>query len=458
MRLYTKLLLAFVAVVLLGVAIVAVLANQAARREVTSLIVDAGTTSESQLALELAGYYRGHGSWDSVPVVFRGGPRPGPGRGQRLIVADVHGTVVADSGGSLTGQSLTAAQLATGVPIEVDGVRVGTVLAVDGGPGGPRPGPPGVPATPADVLLRVNSAIWLAALVGSGAALLVGGVLAYGLVQPIRTLTAATGAVAAGNLSQRVPVNSTDELGELGQAFNTMAASLERAEQQRRDMTADIAHELRNPIAVLQANLEGVIDGVLPPTPENLTPLLDQTHMLARLVDDLRTVALADAGQLGLERENTNPVTLGRSAVAQFQSQANAQGVSLSLEAPDGLPAVMVDPQRITQVLGNLLSNALRHAPAGSTIALRLSVEPEPTSRVRFSVRDSGPGIPPEVLPHIFERFYRADEGRSRLDGGTGLGLTIAKQLVEAHGGSIWARSEPGQGAEVGFTLSAGAG
>jgi two-component system OmpR family sensor kinase/two-component system sensor histidine kinase BaeS len=252
-----------------------------------------------------------------------------------------------------------------------------------------------------------------------------------------------------------VPVNPADELGELGLAFNTMAASLERAERQRRDMTADIAHELRNPIAVLQANLEGVIDGVLPPTPENLTPLLDQTHMLTRLVDDLRTVALADAGQLGLQRENTDLLMLGRSAVAQFQSQANANGVSLSLEAPAGLPAAMVDPQRITQVLGNLLSNALRHTPAGSTTTLRLSLEPKPPSRVSFSVHDSGPGIPPEVLPHIFERFYRADQGRSRLDGGTGLGLTIAKQLVEAHGGTIWALSEPGQAAEVGFNLSA---
>jgi hypothetical protein len=204
-RLYTKVRLAFVAVVLLGVLIVAVLANQATRREVAGLIVAGASTSDSQLALELAGYYRGHGSWESVQLVFHGDPRQGPGRGQQLIVADARGVVVADSGGSLNGQSLASAQLATGVPIEVDGGRVGTLLAVDsgpGGPGGPRAGPPGAPATQADVLFRVNRAIWLAALVASAVALLVGGVLAYGLVQPSRTLTSATGSVATGNLSQ----------------------------------------------------------------------------------------------------------------------------------------------------------------------------------------------------------------------------------------------------------------
>jgi signal transduction histidine kinase len=253
-------------------------------------------------------------------------------------------------------------------------------------------------------------------------------------------------------------VTTRDEIGELGNAFNGMAASLEKAERLRREMTADIAHELRNPIAVLQGNLEAVVDGVLPPTADNLEPLLDQTHLLARLVDDLRTLALAEAGQLGLERAPTDPAALAQSVVAQFQPQAEAKGVALRLQTQAALPRVMLDPQRISQVLGNLLSNALRHTPEGGSVVCRVTGDAEAGAGrepavVTFSVRDTGSGIPAEALPRIFERFYRADGGRSRADGGTGLGLTIARQLVEAHGGKIWAKSEPGQGTEVGFWL-----
>lgn len=445
MRLFPKLLLAFVTVVLLGVLIVAALANASARREMTGYMMAGGMTPQGALVTELSGYYRGHGGWGGVERVLGvgHGHNMGAMMGQRFVLADAGGTVIFDSSRELDGQALNRTTLAAGTTVTVDGAPVGTLIA--------RGGMPGLPALESALLFRVNRAIWLAALVATIAAVIVGGVLAYGLVQPIRSLTLATGAIAHGRLSQRVMVNSNDELGELATAFNSMAASLEKGERLRREMTADIAHELRNPIAVLQSNLEAILDGVLPPTPDNLQPLLTQTHLLARLVDDLRTLALAEAGQLSLERVPTDPATLVQAVITQFQPAADAKRITLSTELPAALEPITVDPQRLAQVLGNLLSNALRHTPEGGRVVCRVTAGPD--ARLNFSVVDNGPGIAPEALPHIFERFYRADSARSRSDGGTGLGLTIARQLVEAHGGTMWVKSEVGKGTEVGFSL-----
>jgi signal transduction histidine kinase len=469
MKLYSKLLLAMVAVVLLGVWVVAWLANTVTQREVTNLMVAGGMTTSSELALDLAGYYQENGGWAGVEALVQRGRGHGMMGGQRILVADAQGQVVVDSAGQREGQSLSASELAAGEAIVAGGERVGTLIATGGAMGQGA----GLSAQGAGLLARVNRAIWLAALAGTLAAVVVGSVLAYGLLRPIQALTSAAGAIARGRLAQRVPVTTRDEIGELGKAFNGMAASLEQAERLRREMTADIAHELRNPIAVLQGSLEAVVDGVLPPTADNLQPLLDQTQLLARLVDDLRTLALAEAGQLGLQRVATDPAALAQSAVAQFQPLAEAKGVSLRLEAERGLPQVELDPQRITQVLGNLLSNAIRHTPSGGSVVCRVTSARRQTAdgsrqkpidgselfapqgaKVCFAVKDTGTGIAAEALPHIFERFYRAARGsRSRPEGGTGLGLTIARQLVEAHGGRIWANSTPGKGTEVSFVL-----
>jgi two-component system OmpR family sensor kinase/two-component system sensor histidine kinase BaeS len=283
--------------------------------------------------------------------------------------------------------------------------------------------------------------------------------LAYGLVRPIRQLTMATGAVARGDLGPRVPLKSKDEIGELAASFNSMADSLQKAEQLRRDMTADIAHELRNPLAILQGNLEAMVDGVIPPTPEDLQPLFDQTRLLTRLVEDLRTLALAEAGQLSLNRVPTDVAALAQSVIARFTAPAEAKRIALRVETLPDLPNITLDPHRIEQVLGNLLSNAIRHTPEGGSVVCRVIAEHDrvhPTRHpplVTFTVTDTGPGIPPEALPHIFERFYRVDRSRSRAEGGTGLGLAIAKQLVEAHSGRIWATSELSHETTVAFTL-----
>ncbi len=468
MRLFPKLLLSFLAVVLVGVAVVSFLANQATAREVRGLMSGSGMTTDLGLAQRLAGYYRGHGSWEGVESLLAI-----PGHGmmrQRLIVVDSQSRVVADTDGLLMGQTLDNVD-STATPLEVDGVSVGALIVEGGMMGGV--GPPWLGSndpTEGALLGRVTAAFWLAALAAGVAALVVGSGIAYSLVRPIRRLTAATAALARGDLSQRVPVTSGDEIGELASSFNAMAADLEHAERLRREMTADIAHELRNPLAVLQSNVEAVIDGVLPPTPETLAPLLDQTRLLSRIVDDLHTLSLAEAGQLSLHRAPTDPAVLARSVIARFTPPAEAKRITLQLDLPPNLPLLNIDAHRIEQVLGNLLSNAIRHTPEAGVIGIQLSVtsnqlpviskqslgdsKPLITDHcLLITVSDTGPGIPPDSLPYIFDRFYRADRSRSRAEGGTGLGLAIARQLVRLHGGEISVTSEPGKGTQVSFTL-----
>ena len=362
--------------------------------------------------------------------------------GGRLLVTDAHNRVVGDSANLLLGQNFTAAERDSAIPIEIEGAQVGTLIS--------QGQPAGVGGASGDVLARVNRGIWLATLVASLVALVMAGGLAYSLVRPIQQVTEAAGAVARGDLSRRVAVTSQDEIGKLAATFNAMAADLEKAERVRRDMTADVAHELRNPLAVLQGNLEAVIDGVLPPAPENLLPLLDQTLLLARLVEDLRTLSLAEAGQLHLDCAPTDPAALMQSVLAQFSGQAAAKRVTLRAEITDGLLPLSLDSQRMTQVLGNLLSNALRHTPEGGSITGRVTGD---QAALMFVVADTGPGIPPEVLSHLYERFYRADTSLPREAGGTGLGLAIAKQLVELHGGQIAVTSEVNRGTTVSVTL-----
>jgi signal transduction histidine kinase len=243
-----------------------------------------------------------------------------------------------------------------------------------------------------------------------------------------------------------VETRSQDEIGELAGAFNRMSADLARASQLRRQMTADIAHDLRTPLSLILAHAEALRDGVLPPAPETFTLIHDEATHLSRLVDDLRTLSLADAGELALNRRPSPPAELLERAVAKQMIRAQTHDVGLHTEAAPGLPLVNVDPDRMAQVLGNLLDNALRHTPGGGRVECRVT-QTEAVRAVTFSVSDSGPGIAPEDLPHVFERLYRSDKSRRRDAPGSGLGLAIARSIIEAHGGRIWAESPPGQGA-----------
>jgi two-component system OmpR family sensor kinase len=334
---------------------------------------------------------------------------------------------------------------------------------------------------------EVNRSLWISGGIALAAALLLGTLLSRQITAPLKRLTLASRRVAAGDFSQRVELRSRDELASLAEAFNSMADSLARNEEQRKQLLSDIAHELKTPVAIIQGNLEAMMDGVVEITPERLASLREETLLLGRLVTDLRDLSLAEAGRLPLHLQSVDLGELIRGTVASFQAQAGDHGVSLKMELPEGLPSAFGDPDRVGQVLRNLLGNALRYTRAGGEVrvsagshqparishrdsaavsrGLRPAKAPHQDSGpgtqhsaplasfVRVSVSDTGPGIPAEELPRIFDRFYRVDKSRTRSSGGSGLGLSVAKQLVEAQGGQIWAESEPGLGSSFHFTL-----
>jgi signal transduction histidine kinase len=300
------------------------------------------------------------------------------------------------------------------------------------------------------LLSRLTRAALIAGGVGAGWSLLLSLFLATQLMRPVRKLTQAARMVEQGDFSQRVPVHGSDELAQLSNSFNSMAGALHLAQESRRAMTADIAHELRTPLAVQLAHLEALQDGIYPLTPENLEPILSQNQMLNRLVEDLRTLTLADAGQLKLELAETDLESLLEHVVERFSPQASHKQVEIKLSASPGTPLTMVDPARIEQILNNLLSNALRHTPDGGKIEISMRFE---AGSFEIKIHDTGPGIPEQALPHIFERFYRADRSRSRSEGGSGLGLAIASQIAELHGGKLTARNDPRGGAVFIFVL-----
>lgn len=424
-----------------------------------------GMTGINALVVQLEDYYRLHRTWEGVEGILGGsghnmmqtpggGMGPGMMAGQRIRLADPDGTLLVDTANSQAVGKLTASEMSGATPLKFRGKIVGFILPEGGMMLGLR--------EQNFLLSRLNRAALLAALVAGGVSLILASLLAYRLLLPIQQLTRAAQNLAARKFNQRVPVSGGDELATLGNAFNQMAESLEQSEARRREMTADIAHELRTPLAVQRAHLEALQDGVYPLTQENLEPIHKQNLLLTRLVDDLRTLALAEAGQLTLEKLRTDLEELARRAIEHFEPQASSNQVqlkfsSLHLPAPSSgdqcATLINVDPTRIEQILGNLLANALRFTPEGGTIDLSLAFT---SAQATVTIHDSGPGIPWESLPFIFERFYRADRSRSREEGGSGLGLAIARQLARAHGGDLTAANHPQGGAVFTLTLPCG--
>jgi signal transduction histidine kinase len=335
--------------------------------------------------------------------------------------------------------------LAQGVEIEVDGQVVGTALVTGD--------PPPLDRREAQYLARTNRASLYAALAATLIALFLGVFLARRLTRPVRELTTATRAMAKGELAQQVPVRSQDELGELAASFNQMSADLARANELRRQMTADIAHDLRTPLSVIKGYTEGLRDGILQPTSETFQIIHQEAEQLSRLVEDLRTLSLADAGELTLTRQLAHPRELLERTAAAHLPRAQQLEIGLQVTAEANVPAVNVDPERMAQVLGNLVSNALRHTPAGGRISLAAA---QRGSNVLLTVQDTGVGIAPDKLRRIFTRFYRGDESRQAHEGESGLGLAIAKSLVELHGGAISVESTLGEGTTFAIALPVG--
>lgn len=268
--------------------------------------------------------------------------------------------------------------------------------------------------------------------------------------RPLDELVDASNKVAEGDYSIRVEEKGPPEIYSLVRGFNSMAERLQANDQQRRNMLADVSHELRTPITVIQGNVEGILDGLYPADETRLKSIIEETQILSRLVDDLRTLALAESGALRMKREPTNLAELIRDAVSGFESQAKEKEIKFEMSL-DGEEDANIDPQRVREVLTNLLSNALRYTPHGGKIKVGLTESsggaPEGRAMTIF-VEDNGPGIESADLPHVFDRFYKSSDS-----GGMGLGLSIAKYLVEAHSGKIWAESEVGRGTKISFTL-----
>jgi signal transduction histidine kinase len=269
-----------------------------------------------------------------------------------------------------------------------------------------------------------------------------------GIAMPFGDLVEASSRVADGDYSVRVHERGPREVRSLARAFNSMTARLQTSDQTRRAMLTDVTHELRTPLTVIQGNLEGLLDGVYPRDDTHLQPILDETRVLSRLIDDLRLLALTETGALQLQKESLDLATLINETIASFQSQADAAGIVLNADIASNVPMLHLDPARIRQVLENLIANALRYTSRGGKISVQCVVEDVQSKSVVVSVSDTGGGIAPEELPHIFDRFYKSRDSR-----GTGLGLAIAKNLITAHGGEISAQSELGKGTTIQFSL-----
>jgi two-component system sensor histidine kinase BaeS len=439
-----KLTLAFLMVGLVGALLVALFVGLRTQRAVDQFAVDRGRAT---LITNLQQHYQRTGSWEGVTSILAHNPFDHDQAGGRppppLVLIDAGGRVVVGNARFPTGTQLEPSEQPPGEPIEVDGTPVGSVVFDAGF------GPPGRGAPEAHLLRRITQALIYGALGATVLALLLGIVLARTLTHPLRELTTATQAVAKGALGQQVTVRSRDELGTLATSFNRMSADLAHASTLRRQMTADIAHDLRTPLSVILGYTEALREGKLPPEQDIFDTLHTEAQHLQRLIDDLRTLSLADAGELPLARQPVAPQMLLERAAAAYKAHAQAHGITLTVQAAPNLPEVNVDPERMAQVLGNLLSNALRYTPAGGTIMLGAEAHKK---AVHLRVQDTGAGITPDDLPYIFERFYRADPAREREHGSSGLGLAIAKGIVEAHGGSIGVESTIGHGTT--FTMA----
>jgi signal transduction histidine kinase len=311
--------------------------------------------------------------------------------------------------------------------------------------------PPGPVAPMERFQSVVDQGLLISAFAALVAALVVSLFVSRRIVEPLQELSSVSRRLAQGYYRERTSIRSDDELADLSQSINQLAEALEQTEQRRLALLADVAHELRTPLTTIEGYMEGLIDGVITPEPQVFAMLQHEAVRLKWLIEELALLSRAEAGQLRVETQPVELPPLVEHVVAQFHPQFAAQGTSLELRLSLDLPEVLADPNRLEQILINLLANALRYTPSGGTVMI--SAEPHDFF-VQISVRDTGIGIATEHLPHIFERFYRIDKSRARRSGGTGIGLTIARHLVYAQEGEIWAESAGlGQGATFYLTL-----
>jgi len=459
-RLWVQLTLAFAVVILVTAGTVGVLANLRAGEAFRLYLSYSPGDLYEPLLEGLSAYYEMHGTWEGVESLLQVMPlmrEPMMGRRRsftfpeerspQVVLADHKGRVLYDRLGPDMVRRLTRDEEAAALDILVDGNVVGRLVIawpMESAILGPLE---------QRFVARLRQLLAIGAALAGGLGLVLGLALSRSLTAPLQRLASAARALAAGDLAQRVEVTGSADVADVAQAFNEMAEGLEEAERLRHNLIVDVAHELRTPLSVLQGNLQAILDDVYPLDRAEITRLYDETRLLSRLVDDLRELALADAGELRLNLQATDAGRVVQATAESLSPAAQAQGVTLTAEVRGSLPQIQADPDRLAQVLRNLLVNAFRHTPTGGSVTLTASATAD---EVEFAVSDTGEGIAAEDLPHIFERLWRADRSRTRDErwaGGSGLGLSIAKSLVEAQGGRIWVESKQSQGATFRFTM-----
>lgn len=439
-----KLTLALIITGLSGILILAFLVEQFTVSEFDNFVME---QERANFIENMTSYYEVYGSWDNLRMAGDGLPiaafpmEPPPdvlteAPPFRFFLVDVDGHMIMPNPGNGPERHLPPEQLKIAEPIIVDGETVAYVATDDRWQGRDR--------LEQEFLIRIRRYLLIAMGGAVIIALLLSLLFARSLTHPLREIALAIQSISRGQLEQRVPVRSQDEIGQVALAFNQMSADLAREHHLRRQMTADIAHELRTPLSVVVGYLASLSDGLLRPTPERFKTMHDEALHLQRLVEDLRTMSLADAGELSLNRQPVKIDELLSLTAAAFTHQAEQQQVQLRIISEDHLPVLQADPDRLLQVFSNLVSNALRHTPAGGQITLAAN---KGTDALCITIQDTGVGIAAHHLPHLFERFYRADAAREHhTEGESGLGLAIAKSLIEAHGGTITVTSTEGVG------------
>ena len=430
--------------------------NRTTQSEFRDYVVRGRSNQFRGIRESLIDFYRVNGSWEGVEEVFEErvsnqawGNGKGPGSfgkssdsGVRnIVLVGPDERVVFSYNEEMIGKKIPRNLVLQGIELESSKERIATLLA------GPILSSE-MDHSEKQFLEAVNRRIIYAGLIGLIVALLLGWILVRQLTQPLNKLTKATSRVSEGDLDQRVFIESNNELGELADSFNKMTSSLQRSEAIRRRMIGDIAHELRTPLTILSGEIEAIRDGVYEPTDEKLKEIQEDINLLNRLIEDLRELTLAEAGELKLNKGPVNLIRLLKRVSAKFAELLAESDVKLKIYLPEKLQKIDLDADRISQVMNNLIKNAFLHTKRGE-ISVNLKDRSED---VLIEVSDTGEGIPSDKLDHVFDRFFRADSSRSS-EGRSGLGLSIAKELVEAHGGEIWIDSKSGEGTTVSFSL-----
>jgi signal transduction histidine kinase len=437
MKLTSKLILAFLLVSLLSTGLIVLFTRISTNSEFNKFVSD---RYKAELVSQLANYYQENKTWDDVEILFsRDHDNPDQNRPLFFSIADTNGNILVAGNNHYAGEKIGADTLSAGTKIQANGETVGILLLN---------APPNRNPLEEQFLHRINDSILLSAIGTVALAFIFGALLSRTIARPIRELTKATREIASGKFDQKVTVRSRDEIGELAASFNKMNDDLARSLNLRKQMTADIAHELRTPLSLIIGHAEAVHDGVLPPSVENFEIIREEAERLEKMVNDLRTLSLADAGELSTEFQHVDVSKLLGDIQSHYLIPFANKRIALDLEVNSAALHANLDPIRFSQAVTNILDNALRHTPETGRVTISAKqIEDE----IEIAIADNGEGVTPEEAAHIFDRFYRADQSRTRDSdtSGSGLGLAITKSIIEMQQGKIWAESEKGKGLKM---------